>query len=370
MTKTIEGMRVGLLTIHDTCNYGSLLQTISLYRALRKLDLNVKVIDYKNKAISKREAPKPLSQAKTFKEIIQSLLWHKKLQRRYDKFKQQLHDSLALSQEYTLATIAQANDEFDVFIVGSDIVWGSEITGRDKTYFLDFAEDKKIKFAFSSSVGTKWAQTEEREVAALLKRFDKISVREELAAGWIKDLIGESVDVTCDPTMLWTSEAWKSDLNHSIVPKKDYVLIYMTTKDRRTISDAIAYAKKNNLEIYYINYYSKIKGTKSIRPDTVEEWLALIFSAKAVFTASYHGLLFSLYFRKNVFYYNRGNTSRMISLAKELNIESREGTAENIQNDIKINYDMVDDLIEKKREYSWSVLENYFSGNLSDEKRL
>ena len=38
--------------------------------------------------------------------------------------------------------------------------------------------------------------------------------------------------------------------------------------------------------------------------------------ANTVFTASYHGLLYSLYFHKNVYYYYHENKSRMESLGK------------------------------------------------------
>ena len=40
--------------------------------------------------------------------------------------------------------------------------------------------------------------------------------------------------------------------------------------------------------------------------------------ANTVFTASYHGLLYFLYFHKNVYYYNRENKSRMESLGEKI----------------------------------------------------
>lgn len=50
--------------------------------------------------------------------------------------------------------------------------------------------------------------------------------------------------------------------------------------------------------------------------------------ANTVFTASYHGLLYSLYFHKNVYYYNRENKSRMESLGEKLGISNREISGE------------------------------------------
>lgn len=48
--------KVGLLTVHDTHNYGSMLQTVSTFRALTHLNINVRLIDYKCEAIVKSES--------------------------------------------------------------------------------------------------------------------------------------------------------------------------------------------------------------------------------------------------------------------------------------------------------------------------
>ena len=53
-------MKIGLLTIHNTQNYGSLLQTYSTYKALHKLGLDIDLIDYRNDAITRREKPNDL----------------------------------------------------------------------------------------------------------------------------------------------------------------------------------------------------------------------------------------------------------------------------------------------------------------------
>lgn len=56
--------KIGLLTMHDTINYGSLLQTFATYAAIEKLGYEVEVIDYKCKAIYERETTYSLSEIK------------------------------------------------------------------------------------------------------------------------------------------------------------------------------------------------------------------------------------------------------------------------------------------------------------------
>lgn len=194
--------KIGLITIHDTLNYGSLLQTYALYKAIESLGVEIELIDYKCKAIMDRETTYPLSQCRNIKDTIKSLMWHKAMQKKYENFWSFIKDNMKITKPYTRENVKELNDIFDVFIVGSDIVWGTNITGNDWTYFLDFADDSKTKIAFSSSVGTKWNSNVEKQILSNLNKFKSISVREELAQSWLRE-IGINADVTCDPTMLW-----------------------------------------------------------------------------------------------------------------------------------------------------------------------
>ena len=47
--------RIGLLTFHDTTNFGSWLQTYALYEKVRQLGYNAEIIDYRCKGIELRE---------------------------------------------------------------------------------------------------------------------------------------------------------------------------------------------------------------------------------------------------------------------------------------------------------------------------
>lgn len=353
--------KIGLLTIHDTLNYGSLLQTYSLYKAVETLGMNIELIDYKCKTIAARETTYALHECKSVKDIIKSLMWHKAMQEKKDNFSQFTRNNMRLSREYTVENIREANNNYNTFLVGSDIVWGTEITGYDWTYFLDFVNEDKIKLAFSSSVGTRWKDEYDQKISKYLSRFNDISVREELAQEWIGKLGVESC-VTCDPTMLWDTEFWKKMLNKKNAKEDPYVVVYMWTKDMRTISHAKEYAKKYGFKVKCQQFYNPIKGVENVKPTSLEDWISLIANAKAVFTASYHGLLYSLYFHKNVYYYNRENKSRMVSLGKELRISNRDMQNEFVEQ-AEIDYDYVDAKLCEKRDYSWNVLRKMLKKN-------
>lgn len=347
--------RIGLLTIHDTINFGSQLQTYGLYKAVESLGCDVKLIDYKCDAIAARESTLPLREAKNIKDVVKSLILHGNLEKRKENFHQFMVSHMSISQEYNKNTIADANDNFDTFLVGSDIVWGLNITGSDFNYMLEFADDEKKKVSFSSSVGTKWSTEDEWKVQECLSRFDQIAVRESEAAEWIKPLVTTEVEVTCDPTMLWNRDFW-GNLVHKPNKLEKYVLVYMSDPENVCVKRAIEYGKRHKMPVYYINYRAPVYGTVDKRPVSLEEWVSLFYYADVVFSASYHGLLYSLYFEKKVFYFNWTNKSRMNSLANKLSIENREGTLKNIEKDEPIHYDVVNQRLDAMRSSSWEIL--------------
>ena len=91
------------------------------------------------------------------------------------------------------------------------------------------------------------------------------------------------------------------------------------------------------------------------------EWLGLIKNCTALFTASYHGMLFGLYYEKPLAYYNRNQKSRMNTMGRFCGIEANDGLF--ISNGIvpEIKYDVVTPKLGSFREYSAEVLHNMLS---------
>lgn len=350
--------RIGLLTIHNTINFGSQLQMLSLYKAIEKIGGKVSLVDYKCEAIAARESTLPLKDAKSPKDVLKSLLLHGNLEKRKKSFCDYINNNINITKEFDRSTIHEANNLFDSFIVGSDIVWGLNITGNDFTYMLDFAEEGKKKLSFSSSVGTKWDEVYQDKIYKCLSRFDSIAVREYNASEWIGHLLGREIPVTCDPTMLWDKKFWTEFCAEQNTPQQKYILVYMSDPENECVKRAIQFGKEKKMSVYYINYRAPVWGTIDKRPTSLQEWIGLFKNAETVFSASYHGLLYSLYFHRNVFYFNWTNKSRMESIAKEFGIEHREGTLANIRADRPMEYDKIDMVLQRKRNDSWEKLRN------------
>lgn len=364
--------KVGLLTFQDTSNFGSALQTYGLWKKVIDLGYDCEIIDYICETIHKNEMPFKisLSSINNIKQTIISLLFGKfylkKHRNIYNFFKAYAKLS---DKKYYKNNIKNTNKLYNYFLIGSDIVWNTKLTGDDFSYFLDFASENKVKFSYAASIGDEFNSEQKEKISNLINKFDNVSVREIQSKEWIEELYkNKSVNVVCDPTMLLNADEWKKFVGKRIIDKK-YVIVYFDSKDNKCLNDAINYARLNNYDVYYIHYGLNKSNCKIIKPTTINEFLSLIFHAEHVFTASYHGLLFSLYFNKPFLFYNSKFKSRMESLSQIINFNNQNG--ENI--DISrysenIDWDDINKNIVSFRNKSTDILKNMleYSGDKNE----
>lgn len=252
---------------------------------------------------------------------------------------------------YTLKTIPKANKMYDGFISGSDMIWNLDVNGYDYSYFLDFANEGKKKIAYGSSIGDCWKDTDKSKIKNLLEQYDAISVREEDTSCYIREAFGLPCKWVADPTMLLPTPFWESCTTP--VKEKEYVIVYFPSD--HLIETAKEYCKLHNKKLIVLRVMLpwKRKGSKILY--SPNEWLSYLKDADAVFTNSYHGLLFSLYFNKPVWTDNQSN--RVQALLKRLNLECC-----NLKNDTTcsnvIDYRQCNKLIQSFREDSLEYLKS------------
>lgn len=348
--------KIGILTFHRTSNFGSSLQTYGLYKKIVDLGYSCEVIDYRCPAIEKRESLVLKLKLRDLKEIARQCLYGSTIRRKAHELEQFGKEHMVLSKPYRPNTIAEAEPDYSKIIVGSDIVWGRDITEDDYTYFLDFVKDYDKKYAFSSSVGNCDIRKDEEKLSQLLKSFQRIAVREDEAVSWVEQISGRDAELVCDPTMLLTAQEWEQTMKLQEYTE-NYVLVYFNSDDHKCLNDAIAYAKANGKIVYFINYYKPRANVKNIKPTSLEEFLGLIRGAAMVFTASYHGMLFSIYFHKQFLFYTRAHKSRVLSLARKLNVLDHCGDDCIIEQYKEIDYIKVEKELQHFRQSSIKVLE-------------
>lgn len=349
-------MKIGLLTFQDTNNIGACLQALALYTKIKNWGYDIEIINYHNERIYYNEVVSWRPRLLPIRRMLIWLLFGRKNYHKYKSLQKEFSSLARISDvEYTLNDIKQTEDKYDCFLVGSDQVWALNLTDYDYTYFLDFVGRGKRKISFSSSISDEESFSKDKHAQSLLKEFDRISVREKEAQIAIQQTIGLEVEWVGDPTMLLTTEEWDQILSPREY-KEEYIFIYFLDPQKKILKDALDYAKKHKCKAYFCNIGKPIRGIKNVVPKTMSEWIGLIKHSKAVFTASYHGMLFALYYQKQFLFYNRNQKSRMISLSCLTGTESNDGELYKSGEIPYIDYTMVSKRIESFRNKSADIL--------------
>lgn len=311
-------MRISIITITDPINYGAVLQSFALYKYMKNIYGDVRVIQYKSN-FRKKEFFLLL------KERLQMFL----LRKRISKCKEfQYHHMKFTHPKYNNFKELLINPpESDLYVVGSDQVWNSDIFGGlDPAFFLDFVKSGK-KISYASSIGK--SEVPERELAkmkAYLQSFNAISVRESSAKSLLEETGLENVEQVLDPVFLLD----KSDYHEFLLPYKPYkreryLLLYGFDSNKKMDDIAKLIADERKLKIVEIGGARKKhncdKFLKNLSP---EEFLSLLEGAEYVITSSFHGTAFSIIFGKSfvsVLPTERG--TRIESILKLIGLENR-----------------------------------------------
>lgn len=192
------------------------------------------------------------------------------------------------TEVYDNCDIAETINLYDVFVCGSDQVWGEKVFvpyENTAVFALSFVPSNKIKIAYAASLGAKSAGGGYDDVLrGSLKDIDFISAREKSAIPYLEASSGRQVKHVADPVLLLSRDDWDS-----LVIKPDihvpFDVVYTISDEYRTLS----YESKNR--IVWIDPYRDNVGPG--------EFLGYIKYAENVITDSYHGMVFSIIYEKN-----------------------------------------------------------------------
>ena len=300
-------MFVNVITRHAPANYGSLLQTIATQKIINKLGYDCKIIDYVPKceagiriAFTQLKGKKDWS-SNLLKKLIYIAVREPENILMYRKF-------AAMRKKYLImGPHCSTNDELkgrygktsrDVFVTGSDQVWGPISTGMyDPSYFLDFVSEHARKLAFASSFGKSVFDEETLvEYKKYLMRYNSITVRENTAVDIIQHM-GFNVEQVLDPTLLLSKDEWSKYITQLKKPK-EYVLVYQIHNNPELDQYAQKFAQYIDLPLIRVSpllHQIRRSGRFIYLPD-IGGFLDLIKNSTYMITDSFHGTAFAINF--------------------------------------------------------------------------
>lgn len=308
-------MRIGILTFHSANNYGAVLQCYALQQYLIHEGHDAYVIDYRPPYFGLQ--PMNLKQFKCknpvryLGRIVKVLVERPRKIVRNKNFENYRKTYLKIVQDNVLY---QDKTEFDAFVYGSDQIWEWKICkGYDDVYFANFPAAKYVKnITYAASlekVDIDEAKT--TQLKKLLKNYSSISVREKsLSEKTIQ--LGFNNTIVLDPTLLYP----KAFVQESSNLTNDYVLVYEVASCSKLLQVARSIASQLNCRVV------QIKMSDTYGPD---EFVNKFKHAKCIVTTSFHGMAFSIVFKKPFYVISVGTNAdnRTKSLLDNLGIPDR-----------------------------------------------
>ena len=198
-----------------------------------------------------------------------------------------------------------------------------------------------------------------RRLNELIPNFLSFGLRENLMLPYIKEHTTVPVQRVVDPTLLHTSEKYDTLAYPERLEKEKYLLYYSRRYSPAMETYAEKIAKKHGWKIVDISLRATNaeKGHRMFYEAGVEEFLSLVKYAEYIVTNSFHGMIFSVQYRKPFVIFSREQCNNKIDEILDL-FGLKDHilvTGDEIFND-DIDYEKVHSRIAKARENSIAFL--------------
>lgn len=338
--------KVGVVSLYyRSLNLGGLLQSYAMTRILDNAGYESRQICYekvgldKNGILLERQMKISLLKVVGLKKIV-SKTWNL-LTRPFEgvvnkRIKMQLEKQRNIFSEfeafvphteniYNAANVDDCNNEFDMFVCGSDQVWNPSLLAH-RAYFLDFVNKEKRVVAYAVSAGkSRLTEIEQSVFSKYIKKFEILGVREKSLQTLLENFNKKS-EVVLDPTLLLSTDEWQEIANFSVVPKEKYIFCYFlggTVWQRKMVAN---FAKQRNIKVIHLPYimnkyrvcdkYLQGEGRYDVGP---REFIALVQGAEYIFTDSFHAMAFSFLFQKQFYIFDRNSERGALSMNARIN---------------------------------------------------
>lgn len=317
-------MKIGILTYHQSHNYGALLQAIALRKVLEDMGHEVYYINYypdyhrELYRIFSWKVFRSRGKRDKLRYLKNYLKTYSFKKRRYNKF-------IAFKKKFIYPYCKPLKESYDVVVYGSDQIWRKQpgLNDFNPIYFGQNDIKTKMHVSYAASMGRlAYAEEDKEKFKNLVSHLDKISVREKNIQDFLMTLGFNYTELVLDPTLLLTSEQWDKLIPPKRIIKERYCLLYNLQRDAFNEGAVQEFAKSHNLKLIKLYGIAYNRWTETDRmTDGPEEFLNLVRGAEFVFTSSYHGLMFSLCYQKPFYVSFTSNEDRARTILSDFHLE-------------------------------------------------
>lgn len=288
-------MKTYTITLHNSQNCGSSLQSFALQKFLLKNSIDNEIIDYQPKYKA--------SFSVWIKKTIKQVLFFRSVGLQKKKFLHFTMHHLQLTKKtfHSFDELKKENFVCDAIITGSDQLWNMMYDcGRDDSFYLSFCN--LPKYAYSVSLGRSDIPYENLDkIHRLCSDFQWISVREQRTVDLVSKYVSCPVEFVCDPTLLLSSSDYESISSPRVV-KNSYIFIYLAqevdTNILKQIVDKVKYRHIKAKIVFSGTFKKRCKCDVHIKDISPSEFISCIMNADYVICNSFHACVFSMIFKK------------------------------------------------------------------------
>lgn len=320
---------VAILTkFYKNYNYGGMLQGYALHRVIEEMGKSCNIVSYD---VAQNPNPVYSNLLQQFKQYGASAAVNKVVEKAVGKLKFFIRNPLRQRKElfndfmkdvdadtelYADAFLDKLNDEYTVFVSGSDQIWNPNAVRN--LYLQKFVAENKRKVAYAASMGRNvLSEYEADKLIPFIKRFDFIGVREKTAKRILENYSIDNINIVIDPTLLLSASQWDTIAAPRAVKQK-YALFYFFSDSFAIRRELENFCKEKNLIPVIIPYakqefnFGDGRG-KCIRLNHVgpREFISAIKYADYVFTDSFHGAVFSIIHHKQFVVFERNKAGHV-----------------------------------------------------------
>lgn len=280
--------KIGILTLHRALNYGAVLQCWALKNACESLGHRVETIDYNpygDYEVRWYMGKRPSVAYRYWMWMYQ-----------FNHFVSERLNPTQHSVSYEW--IRQNPPQDDIYIVGSDTVWSNAIAREFlDSYLLDFAPDNVKRISYAASTGGNPMELNEYQLGEL-RKFSAISVREKQSVPDVQAMVDVKVEDVCDPTLLLTQKEYEEIEKKPFWFPKHYIVYFDLAGDPFCTDHVKQLSRELNLPILNLaGKYRRWARYNYIAPPP-EQWLYILHHADYICTNSFHGVAFSIIYRR------------------------------------------------------------------------
>ena len=362
--------KVGIVSYNKYCNftnYGSALQSYGVFSTIKKISngrWKPVLVDYCPDCLKDKDPLNPFKNMWDKDEESKKMcdLSMPAIKTNYCKFVDFYNDKFENTiNKYDSKNFNEiVNEGINRFVCGSDTIFCIDEFGFDDGYYANYDVMRKKSISYAASFGdASFEKDGEKETLfSRLNNFKALGLREDKFITEINKRINVPIKRVIDPTLLLCVDDYEKIMANNIYKGKKYILLYARRYNKLMEQFAEDLAKKTGCEIIEISLRA-VNSSKHIMfyEAGVEEFLSLVKDAEYVVTNSYHGIIFSIQFRKEFFGFSREQCGNKIKelldwfgIGDRLLVNGTEVFKE-------INYDIVHNIISKKRKDSLKYLE-------------